>query len=155
MALTSLAGSERERGFSLMELMLAMLLFGIFSALALPRFEQLFTRQHTSATVRSIVNSFYLARTTSINTQATTEVVFDLQNQRLFESARKRFIHLPADVQITLLSADTEARAGGIAGFRFYPDGSNTGGRVVLNTEGFSYAIDLDWLTGRVSLYEP
>ena len=55
---------------------------------------------------------------------------------------------LPA---VLLLAACSEQDTGAI---RFFPDGSSTGGRVTLMVGERSYAVDVDWLTGRVRVLE-
>ena len=37
---------------------------------------------------------------------------------------------------------------------RFYPDGSSTGGRVTLASGERKFLVDVDWLTGRVTIKE-
>jgi general secretion pathway protein H len=43
----------------------------------------------------------------------------------------------------------TSERRGAI---RFYPDGSSTGGRITVTFGRTQYLVDVDWLTGRVSI---
>ncbi|NBC88790.1 MAG: hypothetical protein GVX90_04750 [Alphaproteobacteria bacterium] len=40
------------------------------------------------------------------------------------------------------------------ARFRFFPDGSATGGRITLSRDERQYRIDIDWLTGRVKILD-
>ena len=35
---------------------------------------------------------------------------------------------------------------------RFYPDGSSTGGRITVSSGERKFLVDVDWLTGRVSI---
>jgi general secretion pathway protein H len=39
-----------------------------------------------------------------------------------------------------------------IAGIRFLPDGSSTGGRITVAVGEFEQLIDVDWVTGRVTV---
>ena len=54
-------------------------------------------------------------------------------------------------MKIEVMSADSENRDPSVAGIRFYPNGSSTGGTINLEMEGRAYEIRVNWLTGRVS----
>jgi general secretion pathway protein H len=58
------------------------------------------------------------------------------------------FSHL---MKIEVTAADGGSRDPGVAGIRFYPNGSSTGGAIDLEMEGRAYEIRVNWLTGRVS----
>lgn len=54
-------------------------------------------------------------------------------------------------IELNVTGADSEKRAPGIAGVRFFPNGSSTGATIDLKMEGQAYEIRINWLTGRVS----
>ena len=61
---------------------------------------------------------------------------------------------MPAGIDLELLTVATELGGGGArGGIRFFPDGSSTGGRVTLSHGSRQYFVDVDWLTGRVSVF--
>ena len=39
-----------------------------------------------------------------------------------------------------------------VGSIRFYPDGSSNGGRVTVGAGGRAFAVDVDWLTGHVTI---
>ena len=45
-----------------------------------------------------------------------------------------------------------KSRASARGSIRFYPDGSSTGGRITVASGERKYLVDVDWLTGRVSI---
>jgi general secretion pathway protein H len=55
---------------------------------------------------------------------------------------------------LALLPAGTELAEDGLgeAGLMFFPNGTSTGGRVVLAASDGRRAVDVDWLTGRVTV---
>ena len=55
--------------------------------------------------------------------------------------------HLPADIAMTV-----QAPPGGIV---FAPDGSASGGQILLGNEGKQITVNIDWLTGRVATDAP
>jgi general secretion pathway protein H len=60
--------------------------------------------------------------------------------------------HLPANLSFELLTIVGESRGAGIGDIRFNPDGSSTGGRIVLAGAQQRMAVGVDWLTGRVTV---
>ncbi|MGC2415786.1 MAG: GspH/FimT family pseudopilin [Stellaceae bacterium] len=59
---------------------------------------------------------------------------------------------LPASLSIQLLTIAGQREGADVGSIRFNPDGSSTGGRIVLAEGPRRVAIGVDWLTGRVSV---
>lgn len=59
---------------------------------------------------------------------------------------------LPAALGIEMLTTAGEQKDAENGGIRFNPDGSSTGGRIVLADGRRRVAVGIDWLTGRVSI---
>jgi general secretion pathway protein H len=78
-------------------------------------------------------------------------VAFDLDvighRYRVGEGTERR---LPANLTIELLTIAGESRGVGIGDIRFNPDGSSTGGRIMLAGGQQRMAVGVDWLTGRI-----
>jgi general secretion pathway protein H len=80
-------------------------------------------------------------------------VLFDLDVTghvyRVGVGAQRR---LPANLSVELLTITGENRRANAGDIRFNPDGSSTGGRIVLADGTRRTAVGVDWLTGRVSV---
>jgi general secretion pathway protein H len=59
---------------------------------------------------------------------------------------------LPKDIELKLFTAQSEIQSENKGAIRFYPDGSSTGGRITVKAGERQYLVDVDWLTGRVSI---
>ncbi len=57
----------RERGFTMVELMIVLVLIGIMVTLALPNFQSFFTRDRLLSSTTSVTSTLYLARTKAVN----------------------------------------------------------------------------------------
>jgi general secretion pathway protein H len=57
---------------------------------------------------------------------------------------------LPGKLLIQLVTVAGERRSSTVAGIRFNPDGSSTGGRITIAEANRRVAVGVDWLTGRV-----
>ena len=59
---------------------------------------------------------------------------------------------IPPSIALDLTVPTSERDGAGMARIRFFPDGSTSGARVVLDDGRVSAAIRVDWLTGDVRL---
>jgi general secretion pathway protein H len=59
---------------------------------------------------------------------------------------------LPDNLEVKLYGAQSEVTSERRGSIRFYPDGSSTGGRITVASGERKYLVDVDWLTGRVSI---
>jgi len=58
-------------------------------------------------------------------------------------------------IALRLVTARKEL-SGNVSGrLRFFPDGSSTGGRIVLVNDGDRREIEVDWLTGKIIMVMP
>jgi len=58
----------------------------------------------------------------------------------------------PADADVRVTSAAQESNQAGVARIRYFPDGSSSGGNIVLSEDRRSARVDVDWLTGAVTV---
>jgi general secretion pathway protein H len=61
---------------------------------------------------------------------------------------------VPDRVTLDLFTAIIDDMAGNVGEIRFFPDGSSTGGEVTLTGGDRHRYVQVDWLTGRVAVYE-
>ncbi|HET8765042.1 MAG TPA: type II secretion system protein GspH, partial [Rhodanobacter sp.] len=59
---------------------------------------------------------------------------------------------LPADATVRVESAAEAGRQPGLARIGYFPDGSSSGGNVTLSEDRRSARVDVDWLTGAVTV---
>ncbi|MTW22378.1 type II secretion system protein GspH [Allochromatium palmeri] len=115
----------------------------LFSA-SFPGLEMKSAARRTAATLK-------LARESAIRRGEETAVLVDLENHRL-TLAGYRALSLPNRLSIQLDAASGELIDEQHGAIRFFPDGSSTGGRLVLSHDGYGYQVGVAWLTGRIEL---
>jgi len=73
-------GKNREPGFSLVEMVIVVVIVGIFSAVAIPRYTHSLVRYRADATARRVVADLALAQRTAKQSSAQRQVAFNLVN---------------------------------------------------------------------------
>jgi general secretion pathway protein H len=122
-----------EAGFTLIELLAVMTLVALLAAVAMPRLGSLLSPS--------------IERTTR-------RVALAVREQRTVAMLTGRLVTLNAAAVAPLLPRGTEVEQTWPeeAGILFMPDGSSSGGRLVLEARDGRRAIDIDWLTGRITV---
>ncbi|MEW8561514.1 MAG: GspH/FimT family pseudopilin [Candidatus Thiodiazotropha sp.] len=150
-------GRTPSRGFTLIELMLVLLLLGLLAGLIPPLFERAFPSLKLKAAVRDLAQEIRYVQQTAILTGLPSKVEFDLANNAYksdhVNSGEVR--HLPQGLQFTRDESSTSINDNPILVFKFFPDGSSSGGLLILDNGGRRFAITVDWLTSRVQVVEP
>jgi len=96
--------------------------------------------------LRDIVGALRQARTQSVLSGLPQQVRFDLPGHR-FQAPGQALGHWPADLGLQLTTA---ADLG--AAVAFFPDGSSSGGHLLLARGAQAWRIDVGWLLGDVRL---
>lgn len=142
------AGTISQAGFTLIEMLVVMVIVATTVAVALPLFNHPSARLRLEATINDLLGA--LRATRSISILRNTETVLSLNvDQRFFASPVVSRRNLPSDVVVKLRFASVEQERRAEGGFRFFPDGSSTGGEVTLMLANHKMAICIDWATGR------
>lgn len=111
---------------------------------ALPGMELRSSARQTAATLR-------LARELAIQRGEPLAVTIDLEGHRLTLPG-KRPLSIPERLDLRFEIAGSELIDERRGTIRFFPDGSSTGGRLILSYRGHGYQIGVSWLTGRIAL---
>ncbi len=111
---------------------------------ALPGIELKSSARQAAATLR-------LARALAIQRGEPVALTIDLKQHRLsLPGQRPLFIPRRLELQFEIAGSELiDEQRGAIC---FFPDGSSSGGRLILAYKGHGYQVGVSWLTGRVAL---
>lgn len=148
-------------GFTLLEMLIVLVLGASVTALVLPRFSKLLDVIELKSDVRTLASMLRFARGQAVAGYRETSVILDLRN-RTYRTSELHNNSSPfpglksfsSDLDITLLTADSELINEDIGAIRFFADGSSTGGRITLATAGRIYFVDVNWLTGSLVIHD-
>ncbi|MET0090087.1 MAG: GspH/FimT family pseudopilin [Candidatus Thiodiazotropha sp.] len=142
----------RSRGFTLLELMITLVIAGALVALVPPMLQRALPSVQLRGASQELASALRFVRSWSIAQGREGRLILDLQSKHYTITPRNKTYTLPDDAQVSLQAAADERLDDHRSAIRFYPDGSSSGGRVTLKAADNERRIDVDWLTGRVSL---
>lgn len=145
------ASARTERGFTLVELVVAISVAALLLATAPAALDRLYDAMVYRSTVRHMIVEMKAARLRAMQDGEPVAFIVDLEARRFGGNGRTE-IGIPDALKVRAIVADVEVSADGRSAIRFYPDGSATGGSVELErSSGQGVRLRVDWLLGRVS----
>lgn len=145
---------SRRGGFTLFEVLVVFAIIGLVAAVVAPMAFRGFSGTQSRAAAYEIAAALRQARGTAVAENIDVAVVFDL-DRRVYAVDRAQPNVLAENLDLALYAAQVEQRAAEIGAIRFFADGSATGGQVTVGDGRAKYNVDVDWLTGRISVNAP
>ena len=104
------------------------------------------------AAARMLASGLRQAQTTAMVTRRDALLTVDVEAREFQVPGDSEVRRVSDKVELKLFTAQTEVTSERKGSIRFYPDGSSTGGRITVSSGERKYLVDVDWLTGRVSI---
>jgi general secretion pathway protein H len=140
------------KGFTLIELLVVMAILGLVLVAAVPLLPTSLSGVELRSAARQVASGMRTARARAIAQNREAVFSVDVENRLYGVAGQPGLGRLPAGFEVRLITADTELTGPTSGGIRFFPDGSSTGGQVLLSGRGQRSTLAVDWLTGQVSL---
>ena len=145
-----LAFGTKSQGFSLLELMIVLVLAALLSGVVA---SSMSGGPVLHKTAQDLGNSLRHARNLAqIQHQSILWQLNIEQKTFWIKGMKGKKKHLDSRFTVKIHSAVSEQIQQNIAGIRFFPDGSSTGGIVDLMYNNQKYSINVEWISGRISL---
>ena len=145
-------GHHRQAGFTVIELIAVFAVLVIVSGVIISAIPDRRSASNLKAVALQITEKLQDARADAINRQKQNIVIFDAGRHIVNLGHNRQALRLDRDISIRLEMADSERRAARVSGIRFFPNGSSTGGTLLLKRNGQTFEIRVNWLNGRVML---
>jgi general secretion pathway protein H len=146
------SGPRSTAGFTLLELLVVLGILAIAASIAIP----LGGQRHSNSLLRSaaleLAAALRAGRASAIRSNVEKAFIFDAAARQYWvegvDSPQQVLDQLVAELVIPGVE-----EIGSSAGrFRFYPDGSSSGGQIILRLRGMTAVVAVDWLTGNAQI---
>lgn len=155
---TSLTGDNRRlhgqaAGFTLFEILIVLLLLAILAGFAGLRIAGSMERSALNAASTALVADLRRARSLAIVHNEPVAVRVDV-GVPSFGIPGARTFKVSDRLKVTLFTAVNDQTTTTVGEIRFFSDGSSTGGEVTFAGDDAREYVQIDWFTGRVSVYQ-
>lgn len=146
---SKISTSRSSDGFTLIEMLVVLTIVALALAIVVPAVSKsMVISVHDIA--RDVQISLRQARAKAVSEQQSTLFWVDVeQHQYLTHKNIIKSFSENINMHAKVASREIQGRN---AGVRFFPDGSSTGGHLTISDAEVTVYIDIDWLTGRVSV---
>jgi general secretion pathway protein H len=139
------------QGFTLIELIIVLVISVLGFAVVGSNIASGDHSTKLSAAARDIASALRFAHGESLLTREQISVAINLDDNNYRISNRNKIYNLAKEIEISLVVAEDQF-SDGEGSIRFFSDGSSTGGRITLEWGKQLRRIDVNWITGEVSI---
>lgn len=139
---------------TLIELVIVLAILALVAGLVLPTFGSGVSSSGLRAAARELAAGLRTARSEARAQRRETFLWLDLAGKRFKVDQDPQEHALPPQVELKLFTAQKDLVSESVGAIRFFPDGGSNGGRITVASGERKYEVDVDWLTGRVAIFE-
>jgi general secretion pathway protein H len=150
--------SERQEGFTLIELMIALSIAAMVFVLSGPSLQRFYDAMEYRDAVRQIVSAARNAKRDAYISGEAVDLLIDADQNRFGLARDSRAVShdalspLPESLTLKVVFAEEISPDGQLGAIRFYPTGGASGGEVFVEREsGSGTHLTIDWLLGEVT----
>ncbi|MCH9696617.1 MAG: GspH/FimT family pseudopilin [Gammaproteobacteria bacterium] len=140
----------KSRGFTLVEMIIVLVIAVLAMGVVGSNFTAGLSGARLKAAVNDIASALRYTRGQAISSGSEAVFTLDVDKRSYTISTRKKVYKLAENLDLTVNTAQSEINGDGKGNIRFFSDGSSTGGRVEIKSEGRKRFVDINWLTGQI-----
>ena len=147
----AVAARRGDAGFSLLEMMIALAILGLAVTVVGVAFGRSSVGYRFEAAAQELALNLREARARALRSGHDVALVIDVDT-RVYRLQSDQPVQLPADANLSVVSAGEVMASTRQPVISFAPDGGSTGGSITLSHDDRSTTISIDWLTGAVAV---
>lgn len=140
-----------ERGFTLLEMIIVLLIIAMAATLLGTSIVGRLDSVKVATAARDLTAALRFTRSQAILHREEKFIEVDLE-KRSYTVPGRDAVQLPESMELKLLTAQSEVASEKLGRIRFFSDGGSTGGRVTLISGGRQWKVNVSWLTGEIEL---
>ena len=140
---------DLEAGFTLIEMLVVLAILVMTTTFIVPLISGGSEGARLQMAASELASAFQLTRSAAIMRNTDMSLMIDVDSRTFSSSVVSQRSFAP-DIYAKLAFASGLGSGAFDGGFRFFPDGSSTGGDVTLSLRGKQTKLCVDWLTGLV-----
>ncbi|MET4730139.1 general secretion pathway protein H [Lysobacter enzymogenes] len=148
---TAPRGALRQRGLSLLEMLLVIALIGAIGVLTVAALNGGIAGMQLRTASKQVAAQLRYTRSQAIASGRSQKFTID-PSAHTWRAPNGRSGDIPKSVGIVFTGAREVQPRRGEGAIVFFPDGASTGGRVKLHAKQAAWNVDVAWLTGEVKL---
>ena len=141
-----------QGGFTLLELLIVLLILTLVLSVVPPLLSKAIPGTEMKAAARDIAAGLRFTRSQAITHREEANFHLNVEERYVKVAGKEKKHLLPKGIDITLDTLQSEQEDKESGAIRFFPDGGSTGGRVLLQNDNNTYAVNIDWFTGKTSI---
>jgi general secretion pathway protein H len=141
-----------DAGVTLIEMLVVLAIIALAFALALPNLQGAARSVGVRTTAFDMKMHLGVARAAAIAKGRPMAVVIDVGGRRYASEADDRWVALPPGLGVRVTSMRDPGGNAQRPRLVFFPDGSSTGGAILLKRDNAAFNVAVDWLTGEASV---
>jgi general secretion pathway protein H len=142
---------KSEDGYTLTEIIVVMAIFALVTSVGLPYLPGRQNKVDASSVVSIFESHLRDARAKSIVTQKPIALTLSTVEPRVFKQDQKIILeNIPVEIEIETRFGRNLSEEKGIAVYKFYPNGTATGGSIKVSDAETSEELEINWLTAIV-----
>jgi general secretion pathway protein H len=141
-----------KNGFTLIELLVVLGILVLSLSIIAPLLGNTIKNYQIKSATREIAAGLRETRSKAVNSETEKTLILDIRQKQYSIDTTMNKLDLPEDVAISLTTASSDLIDTETGAIRFFPDGSSTGARILLNDKSSGHFIDVNWLTGQISI---
>jgi len=141
-----------SQGFTLIELLIVIVVIAMTAAVVAPNIGSGNQTATLNSAARELASGLRFARGHALSYGKESILLLNLNDNTYKITDKNKQYKFSKDIEVTLDIAQSQLVNEKQGGFRFFPDGSSTGGRITLELAENKRQLDVNWLTGQVEI---
>ena len=143
---------KSHSGFTLIEVLVVLVMLAVLAGTVAFNMSGSLQSAKIRGASKDLVAALRYTRSQAVIKHSEQQLMIDV-TEKSYQAPGRPKVVLPEGMELKVFAAETEVPSDDKAGFRFFSDGSSTGGRVTLIYDERFWRINVAWLTGEVRLF--